>query len=105
MNLKRVEVDVFEEIQKDLDSGFTKSDLERLIGLPMNTLSAIMNKKIPLSKLSHLKIIKWSQSEKPNPLTLFRPTNKPKPKKKKTIPKELDRQEVINWLAKNKKSN
>lgn len=63
-------------IQADLDKGFTKTQLEKLIGLPKNNLTYIMSGNKEFSKLSTLKIDKWEASEKPNPLTLVVPKKK-----------------------------
>lgn len=54
----------------DLDLGFSKSELEKLIGLPRNNLSGILKGEKKISKKSALKIEKWASSEKPNPLEL-----------------------------------
>jgi len=58
-------------LKADLEKGYSKSDLERLIGLPKNNLSGILKGDRKLSKKSMLKIEKWEVSEKPNPLELF----------------------------------
>ena len=55
-------------IQDDLDRGFTKRDLEVLIGLPKNNLSAFMNGKKEFPKKALLRIERWEKSEKPDPL-------------------------------------
>jgi len=55
----------------ELDRGFSKADLERLIGLPKNNLSGILKGDRNLSKKSQLKIDKWMASEKPDPLQVF----------------------------------
>jgi transcriptional regulator with XRE-family HTH domain len=55
----------------DLEKGFSKSDLEKLIGLPRNNLSGILKGGRNLSKKSKLKIERWEASEKPNPLSVF----------------------------------
>lgn len=54
----------------DLEKGYSKSDLEKLIGLPKNNLSGILKGDRKLSKKSKLKIEKWDKSEKPNPLLI-----------------------------------
>lgn len=59
-----------ELLEDDLKKGYTKADLERLIGLPKNSLSGILKENKKLSRLSELKIEKWEVSEKPNPLDL-----------------------------------
>jgi hypothetical protein len=53
---------------EDLAKGFSKSDLERLIGLPKNSLSGVLSGAKKLSKKSELKIEVWDKSDKPNPL-------------------------------------
>lgn len=65
----------------DLEKGYSKSDLERLIGLPKNNLSGILKGDRKLSKKSELKIQKWNNSEKPDPLNI--------PKNKNVIKKEV----------------
>ncbi len=72
--------DLVTKLQSDLNAGFTKSDLERLIGLPYNSLSGIMNGKREIPKLAILKIEKWNAGEKPDPLKIDRT-------KKKRVPK------------------
>ncbi len=56
---------------EDLERGFSKSDLEKLIGLPQNNLSGMLNGNREFSKKSKLKIEKWMASEKPHPLNVF----------------------------------
>jgi len=58
-------------IQDDLKAGFSKVELEVLIGLPKNNLSGILKGDRKLSRKSELKIEKWQKSEKPNPLDLI----------------------------------
>lgn len=60
-------------LKKNLENGFSKSSLERLIGLPKNCLSGVINSGKKLSKISELKIEKWEASEKPDPLNLKEP--------------------------------
>lgn len=59
-------------LKADLEKGYSKADLEWLIGLPQNNLSGILKGDRRLSKLSELKIEKWEASQKPNPLELPR---------------------------------
>lgn len=59
-----------EVLRADLEKGFTKADLERLIGLPKNNLSGVLKGDKKLSRKSELKIELWEASEKPNPLEL-----------------------------------
>lgn len=63
-------MDLIKELNKDLENGFSKRDLERLIGLPENCLSNILKGKKKLSRKSEIKIEKWAASEKPDPLTI-----------------------------------
>lgn len=63
-------MDLIKELNKDLESGFSKRDLERLIGLPENCLSNILKGNKKLSRKSEIKIEKWAVSEKPDPLNL-----------------------------------
>jgi len=60
-------------IKADLEKGFTKTQLEKLIGLPKNNLSYTLVSDRGFSKISMLKIDKWEASEKPNPLDLVLP--------------------------------
>ena len=57
-------------INADLNAGFSKVELEVLIGLPKNNLSGILKGNRKLSRKSELKIEKWQKSSKPNPLDL-----------------------------------
>jgi len=63
-------MDYIKSLQVDLENGYSKADLERLIGLPKNNLSGILKGDRNLSKKSKLKIDKWEASEKPHPLEL-----------------------------------
>lgn len=63
-------MDFITELNKDLANGFSKSDLEKLIGLPKNSLSGVLRGSKKLSKKSQIKIDVWSKSEKPNPIDL-----------------------------------
>lgn len=60
-----------EFLERDLEKGYSKSDLERLIGLPKNNLSGILKGKKKISRKCELKIDKWEASEKPSPLSVF----------------------------------
>lgn len=63
-------MDYIKSLEADLEKGYSKSDLEKLIGLPKNNLSGILKGGRKLSKKSQLKIERWDKSEKPDPLTL-----------------------------------
>lgn len=63
-------------LRKDIESGFSKSDLERLIGLPKNSLSNVLSGNKLLSQKSILKVQVFMKSEKPNPLDLIVPKKK-----------------------------
>lgn len=63
-------MDYIKSLEADLEKGYSKSDLEKLIGLPKNNLSGILKGDRKLSKKSQLKIERWDKSEKPDPLTL-----------------------------------
>lgn len=73
----------------DLNKGYSKRQLELLIGLPQNSLSGILKGDKKLSKKSEIKIERWEVSEKPDPLNVKKaPASSNKatvaPKKKKT---------------------
>jgi hypothetical protein len=57
-------------LKDDLANGFSKRDLEVLIGLPKNSLASILTNKRTLSLKSQLKIKRWNESEKPDPLDI-----------------------------------
>ena len=80
-------MDVLQAIKSDLENGFSKIDLERLIGLPKNSLSGVLAGSKKLSKKSILKIRKWDESEKPNPLDIEK-TVQPLKEEKKQSPKK-----------------
>lgn len=61
-------MDLIQLLKDDLGKGYSKSDLELLIGLPKNSLSGIVKGDKKISKISELKIGKWNDSEKPSPL-------------------------------------
>lgn len=67
---------ISEQIQAELDRGFTKADLEFLIGLPQNTLSGVLAGKREFSKKSEIKVAKFLASEKPDPFLFSRPKTK-----------------------------
>lgn len=69
-------MNLIEQIKADLEKGYSKVDLERLIGLPQNSLSGVIAGTKTLSKKSELKVEKFMASEKPDPLTLIIPKNK-----------------------------
>lgn len=62
--MKHIEI-----IKSDLEKGFKKTQLEKLIGLPENSLSGVLSGKKKLSRQSIIKIELWNKSEKPDPLT------------------------------------
>lgn len=64
-------MDLIAELKKDLEKGFSKRDLERLIGLPVNSLSNILSGKKKPSKKYSLKVEKWMVSKKPDPLSVI----------------------------------
>jgi len=57
-------------LKDDLEKGYSKSDLELIIGLPKNSLSGVIKGDKKLSKKSELKINDWQNSEKPSPLKI-----------------------------------
>lgn len=63
--------DFVQILKDDLEKGYSKSDLERLIGLPQNCLSGIIKGDKKLSRKSQIKIEQWEVSEKPNPLQVY----------------------------------
>ena len=110
-------MDIIAELNNDLISGFSKSDLENLIGLPQNSLSGVLSGKKKLSKKSTLKIERWCASEKPDPLNLsiekkvkvkIRKVVRPeiiKPEKPKPtsvsileVPPGLSKSEMFKWM-------
>ena len=69
-------------LETEISKGFSRSDLEYLIGLPKNNLSSFLNGKRLLSKKSFLKIERWLTSkDKPDPLN-FKISNNDKGNKK-----------------------
>jgi hypothetical protein len=46
-------MDYVQLLKDEIASGFSKSDLEFLIGLPKNSLSGVINQGRPLSKKSN----------------------------------------------------
>jgi len=57
-----------ETIKSDLEKGFKKTQLEKLIGLPKNSLSGVLSGRKKLSRLSIIKIDQWNKSDKPDPV-------------------------------------
>jgi transcriptional regulator with XRE-family HTH domain len=64
-------MDYIKILKADLEKGYSKSDLEKLIGLPKNNLSGILKGDKKLSAKSRLKIDIWEKTVKPSPLKLF----------------------------------
>ena len=57
-------------LETEITNGFSKRDLEYLIGLPKNNLSSFLSGNRSLSKKSFLKIERWLLSNnKPDPLS------------------------------------
>ena len=81
-------MEIKDQIQVHLDSGFTKADLEYLIDLPINSLSGFFAGGRKYSKKNQLRILRWLDSEnKPDPLTLkIEVVRKPKADKKEKTP-------------------
>ena len=73
-------MEIKDQIQVHLDSGFTKAELEYLIDLPINSLSGFFAGGRKYSKKNQLRILRWLDSEnKPDPLTLkIKVVRKPK---------------------------
>ena len=121
-------MDTISELKKDLLSGFSKKDLETLIGLPKNSLSNVLSGKKKLSKKSVAKVERWASSEKPdpfllpgkkgntengvkdftNPSNIVKPFEQPKTDytintdtPKKEIPFGLSKSERFKWLKNN----
>jgi hypothetical protein len=92
-------MDIIYEINKDLLSGFSKSDLENLIGLPQNSLSGVLTEKKKLSKKSRLKIERWVASEKPDPLNLVLEKRKVVKKPKEKIVPEKSLKSVLDSIV------
>lgn len=60
-------------IEKDIKNGFKKTDLERLIGIPQNTISNVLAGFRKFSRQTEIKIERWNKSPKPDPLNLPKP--------------------------------
>lgn len=64
-------MDLINKLKAEIERGFYKSDLERLIGLPTNTLSGIMSGKRDIGIKGKLKIEKYFQQVPlPDPLAV-----------------------------------
>jgi len=94
-------MDYVQLLKDEIASGFSKSDLEFLIGLPKNSLSGVINQGRPLSKKSKAKIEAFLQSDKPDPTTFKRikevvkENNKPENRQRilaerNEVPKEIE---------------
>ncbi len=92
-------MEITEQINAELEKGFSKSDLEVLIGLPQNFLSGFLKGKKKLSKKCALKVDLFMKSEKPNPLdfkkVLHKVTENNLPENKKRINEQ--RNTVAMW--------
>lgn len=107
------------QLNDELERGFSKSDLEKLIGLPKNNLSEILKGKRVLSKISALKIDRYMAGEKIDPLeyqkTKIREKkkvaviakkgaldNKDEKKEELELPPNLSISEKMEWYRKNR---
>ena len=61
-------MDCVTKIKEELERGFSKATLEKLIGLPKNNLASILTGNRNFSKTSELKINKFFQLPKLDPL-------------------------------------
>lgn len=108
------------QLNDELERGFSKSDLEKLIGLPKNNLGDILKGKRVLSKISTIKIDRYFAAEKIDPLeynskkerkkrtpTKIKKVETVKPKEKKKdnveIPSGLSFKEKMEWYKNNRK--
>lgn len=67
------------ELQSELDKGFSKTDLENLIGLSKNSLSGIIRNGRKISKKSEAKITHWLNSKRPTLIEYLESKKKIKP--------------------------
>jgi len=94
-------MDLLSAIREDLDKGFSKKQLEELIGLPKNCLSNILSGKKKLSLISELKVKKFMENPKPDPLTLSTINKKKSEPFKGMIPTLLEGKPVVFYPHEN----
>lgn len=99
-------------LETEITNGFSKRDLEYLIGLPKNNLSSFLSGNRSLSKKSFLKIERWITSkDKPDPLSFKisindKGTNKDEWLKVATVENDIIKkniEKVVNVPLSNKK--
>lgn len=109
-------METIKRLQLEIDKGFSKSDLERIVSLPMNTLSSILTGKKKMTKKHEISVAKFLD-EHPilNPLDYPKRTRKTKETKKergeknftptteKQMPKGLSLMQQLEWRENNQK--
>lgn len=85
-----------EQLQTELDRGFSKSDLEKVIGLPQNFLSGFLKGKKKISKKGIIKVSNYFASGKADPLNIGFIGIIPMIKKRKQIFYEAAKAEDVN---------
>ena len=117
-------METIKRLQLEIDKGFSKSDLERIVSLPMNTLSSILTGKRKMTQKHELSVAKFLD-EHPilNPLDYPKRTRKTKPPKsgelketkkergeknftpttEKQMPKGLSLMQQLEWRETNQK--
>jgi hypothetical protein len=90
----------FVEILKaEVEKGFSKSDLERIIGLPLNHLANVFNGRKSLSKKSQIKIKRYFELYPDiDPLDIPEGFKIIKPKESKPIIQKVDTNEIKKYL-------
>lgn len=76
-------------LKADLEKGYSKKDLEFLIGLPQNNLAGFLLGNREFSKKNLLKIERWEKSEKPDPLDVHKLMAPAELLGKKTVPAKV----------------
>lgn len=88
-------MDLIQLLKDDLETGFSKSQLEQLIGLPLNSLSSVISGHKTLSKKSQLKVKHFMLNPKSNPLQ--------KEVKQKLTEKEPESKNLDKMIEENRK--
>jgi plasmid maintenance system antidote protein VapI len=63
-------MEILSEFKKEIERGFTKSELERILDLPKNSLSSILAERVKLSKKALIRVTGYFEkpiNERPKP--------------------------------------
>ena len=90
-------MEIIKRLQLEVQKGFSKSDLERIIDLPMNTLSSVLTGKKKMTQKQELLVIRFlDEHPNLNPLDYPKRTRTPKNPKKTGKLNEVGKSDIKN---------